>query len=94
MAPYIRKVLDLSTAHLPERYGQTLSGVDGVVAHAYEYGWLLWVPNDPTESSEAMDDEVPPEILKIQLYARGLDCDYVLLDRDGDIDDNLPTWKW
>lgn len=93
MPPYIRKVLDLTTAHLPPQYAE-LKGTSGVVAHDYEYGFLMWVPNDPKESSEAMDDEVPPEILKIQLYARRLDCDYVLFDRDGDENEELPTWAW
>jgi hypothetical protein len=44
--PTIFKMLDLSTAHLPENLGQNLTGAAGVTAQELEYGWLLYVPQD------------------------------------------------
>lgn len=92
--PRLRPVLELSTAHLPEELGRTLGDVPGVSAQRLEVGWLLWVPDDPRDSANAMADEVPPEVLHIQGYARAWHCDYVLFDRDADPNPALPTWEW
>ena len=91
----IRRVLVLSTAHLPEHLGRhRLCDEDGVVAYDLDgYGWLMWVPPDP--DSHAADYSGPPaEVLTIQRYARQRGCDYVLLGQDADIIDGLPTWDW
>ncbi len=91
----IRRVLDLSTAHLPEHLGSHgLSGQDGVTAYDLDgYGWLMWVPPDP-DSHAADYPRLPTEVLTIQRYARQCGCDYVLFDQDADIIDDLPTWNW
>lgn len=93
--PVIRKFLDLSTAHLPQHImNGPLNSFENVVAYDTQYGALLWVPDDPQESNDGMDESVPAEVLAVQLYARSLGCDYVLFDRDADTDDALPTWDW
>jgi len=89
----IRKILELSTDHLPSHLGDTLASIDHVVAYNLVTGWLLWVPNDPDASSAAMDVPIPAEVLAVQRHARGLDCDYVRLHPDADPDDHLPTWQ-
>ena len=92
----IRTVLNLSTAHLPPHLG-TPGGLDstpGVIAHATDTGFLLWVPEDPDESAQATTDPVPDEVLAIQRYARRWGCDYVLFDADADQIGDLPTWDW
>src|SRR5581483_5412452 len=94
--PVIRQVLNLSTAHLPPDLGSP-GGLDtalGVIAHATETGFLLWVPDDPDDSAQATDDPVPDVVLAIQRYARRLGCDYVLFDADADQVGDLPTWDW
>lgn len=107
----IISVLDLATSHLPEmlmvgpmtrppkageRIGP-LDSIEGVIAYPHgEYGYLLWVPNDPQDHALVYGDDatIPPEVLAVQVYARSLDCDYVLFDRDADVNDALPTWEW
>lgn len=96
----VRQFLDLSTSHLPFRvligdeYGPSpLKSLDGVVAYSHdEFGWLVWVPDDPDEVNE--DHDIPAELLAVQKHARSLNCDYVLFDRDGPVDQELPTWNW
>ncbi len=94
--PAVRKMLDLATCHLPSsEFGDEMNSWDGVIAFPNrEYGWILWVPDDPEEESADYDGEVPAEVLRIQLYARQHGCDYVMFDRDGPVDGNLPTWDW
>lgn len=103
--PNIRKVLDLSTAHLPEHlFNSEVDGdganVDsyhwGTVVYPLEHGALLWVPDDPGESAEAgtQGETTQADVLRVQVYARSLGCDYVLFDADADEDPRLPTWNW
>lgn len=90
----VRKFLDASTAHLPQNICELLDSYDGVIAYEHgEYGWLLWVPDDVDEHATDYLD-IPDEVLVVQRFARNLDCDYVLLDRDADRVDGLPTWEW
>lgn len=97
----VRLMLDISTAHLPEKYGseQSLEALSelghlGIIADALERGFLMWVPEDPEGHTEEFYNETPPEILAIQVYARKLDCDYVRFDADADTVEDLPTWEW
>lgn len=105
----VRKFLDLATCHLPESIMNgpigPLNTIEGVIAYEHgEYGYLLWVPDDPQEHADdypnpadedvCSDEGVPAEVLAVQLYARSLDCDYVLFDRDADAIEALPTWEW
>ncbi|MBI1758155.1 MAG: hypothetical protein HYR62_02855 [Actinobacteria bacterium] len=91
----IRKLLDLSTTHLPEDLGtHALGAAPGVVAHRTDHGWLMWVPDDPDESAVVMRDMPPGVVLAIQRYARALGCDYVLFDADGHRAGDLPVWDW
>lgn len=92
----IRRVLDLSTAHLPQPlllFGSR-DGTPGVwgnaIVYVLDYGFLLWVPDDPTDESNSYD--VPREIVEVQLYAREAHCDYVLFDADGPKNPDLETF--
>jgi hypothetical protein len=91
----VRRLLDLSTAHLPEHLGSSgLADSPGVVAYGTDFGWLMWVPPDPDELQAAMTDRIPDVVLAIQRYARSLDCDYVLFDSDAGRVKDLPVWDW
>jgi hypothetical protein len=95
--PKILRVLDLSTAHLPESYAERgPQHHDGVVAYTLgDYGWLMWVPLDPAGHGADYDLATEaPELLAIQLYARAAGCSYVRFDRDADPTPGLPTWAW
>lgn len=94
--PTIRHILDLSTSHLPQRFFE--EGCDLTGRHQIDYGMLLWVPDDPTDinnlGADEESDDAAPEIVRLRVYAREHGCDYILLDRDGEVDPNLPTWEW
>jgi hypothetical protein len=98
----VRTVLDLSTAHLSDNVRQNLNSYEGVTAHEFGYGWLLFVPTpdtirgadvEPDEVEDLDEYEYPPaEVVAIWQLAEKLNCDYVLFDRDGPTDGNLPTY--
>lgn len=81
----VRLHLDLSTSHLPKTILDDLNGFDGVTAHRYRHGWMLWVPEDPREHAANYDDgAIPPIVVALQVYARLSGCDFVMLDEDAD----------
>lgn len=88
----VRKFLDLSTAHLPREILESLPEL--TVAYPTEYGALLWVPEDLEDYYGGLDQDIPEELRRVVVYARELDCDYILFDSDALIDDNLPTFEW
>jgi hypothetical protein len=97
----IRKMLDISTAHLPFRFfdpADSSAWNNVPLHHETGYGVMVWVPDDPTDinnlGSEEGDDAVPPEIVALWRYARERGCDYIMLDEDGDVLNDLPTWEW
>ncbi len=101
--PNIFRVMDLSTAHLPEDLCKDLNGFDGVIAHQYHEGWLLWVPADLDERvadyglaapGDYRDGGIPQEVVTLWQYGKQHDCTYILLDRDADSTPDLPTWEW
>ncbi len=90
--PRVRRFIDLSNRHLPMDTAYDLIHFDGVTAHEFAEGWLVYVPPDPRERAE--EEYVPAEVLNLQYIARSLDCDYILFDRDADVDPALPYWDW
>jgi hypothetical protein len=96
----VRRFLTLSTAHVPpgtiDRDVFNEGEIRGAILyrHAEQEGAWLWVPDDPRESALGHDDDDAPEgwLLALQLRARANRCDYVLLDRDGPFDDELPLF--
>lgn len=87
----VRRFLDLSTTHLPRSVLDQLNSF--VIAYPTRDGALMRVPTDPRAEAEAAGTAgIPPEVLAVQLRARSLGCDYVLFDRDAEVDASLPTW--
>lgn len=93
-APRIRRMLDASTGNLTEDMFGALTEHPWLSVSRTEHGALMWVPDDPEDSSRSCDPPVPPEVLAIQMFARGLGCDYVLFDADADPLPGLPSWDW
>lgn len=92
----IRKMLDLSTAHLPPKFFDEGEGGEElrrllVAAYLTSNGMMLWVPQNPGDAAEVTN--VPPEALKLWIYARSLGCDWVLLDCDADELSELPVYE-
>ncbi len=99
MTPEIRKLLVLSTAHLPQPHlDADLGGpVDtslwgAAVITLTEHGAFLWVPDEPLESSG--DGLTPQLVLDIQVFARANGCDYVMFDADGPKVAALQLFDW
>lgn len=99
--PWIRPMLDISTAHLPPK-AQANDWPDGFNnVYPYDYGFILHVPEDPklnaedyAEDNEESDYKEEAEALvALQVYARSLGCDFIMFDADGEELEGFPTWE-
>ena len=92
--PNIRRFLDLSTAHLSVAARDRLDQ-RSEFASVYEgdCGYFAHCQEDPDAPGQVTaDDERPTELTAIFSYAIALGCEYVLFDRDAEIDEKLPTF--
>ncbi|GIH16131.1 DUF5983 family protein [Rugosimonospora africana] len=86
----IRNLLELSPRHLRPQVADTLPDVPTLHAAYTAFGTLVAVPNPLPQGRAA--SRLPEDILGVLRYARDLDCDYILIDTDADVDDDLPLW--
>ncbi|MCU5076996.1 hypothetical protein OB985_05315 [Bacillus cereus] len=94
----IQKMLEVSTAHITYETAKWLDGqveatkennIDLIVYEKGEYG--AFIPLYP----EMFADKVLPESLVFIIgYAMGKGCSWIMLDRDVEIIDDLPTYNW
>jgi hypothetical protein len=79
----VRRFLDLSTAHVPQK---TVPWLDKQTTKM-EYGW--WVTTAYTQ-----EEDCPTEVRHILELAAKHNCAYVLLDRDAEKIKGLPVFDW
>lgn len=88
MTDEISKMLTLSTAHVTKETADAINdGFDLVTFNKDEYGWFLHVA-----TCHAKD--LPSDLTAVVDYTKALGCEWLCLDRDGDVNPNLPTWEW
>lgn len=83
----ITKMLTISTAHITEETNRLLC--DGEVEAAYyalDGGWLVL--------SYGPDDSVPKDLEACLALAEENGCEWLRLDRDGQIVDGLEVFDW
>lgn len=62
-----------------------------------EYGWLICLAGDCVEHLKADAEAMavfPKELLAVMEYATANDCEWLLLDRDAEQIDELPSFDW
>ncbi|MBA8881677.1 hypothetical protein [Phyllobacterium myrsinacearum] len=90
MSLEIRKFITVSTAHVSFETAALLN--DNVnrpcLGGTYgDYGWFLYARDDD-------QGEIPDDLWKVFQWVVQQGIDYVVLDRDADHIDSLPTFDW
>jgi hypothetical protein len=91
---YVRKVLDISTAHIKHSTASDMDtlGYDLVlIVETTSYGWMVYISEG--EPPATILEKYPDLALCLKL-AQHYDCDWLLLNRDGVIIDELPDYDW
>ena len=89
----IRKMLDISAAHLPDWLADW-AWINVPVFFDTPNGRMLWVPDSPDDPANAGEGEeaVPAEVMTLWRYARERGCDWIMLDRAGDLEPGLAVY--
>jgi hypothetical protein len=86
-------MLIVSIDHISESTAQTLSNEASghtsnimlTIGNWGDYGWFMWVPEDP-------EDGLPADLYHIFVYARKVGADYLLIDVDAEVNPDLPVY--
>lgn len=99
----IRRMLVISTAHLPPHLLDTTDGDCSafgaeVELYAKDDGYFMYVPSQDYLNEVCVRNVVEGafdmHVLVIMLTVRALDCDYVMFDCDGPrLKGKLPIWE-
>lgn len=90
----IEKILTLSTHNISEGTAEWLDSQlynKEQVLTVYskkEYGWFV-----PVYSS-VLEKTIPEDLMKIAKYALDLGCQWIMFDRDVDVNEELPSFEW
>lgn len=87
----ISKMLTVSTAHVSKETAELLENdeLDIVIFDKGEYGWFIFLSDE-----DDYYDNFPVELLKLMNFAKDLCCDWLCLDRDGEVLEYLETFDW
>lgn len=90
----IRKMLDLSTAHLSVDCVRFLENRDGgglETVYPFTYGWIVHVPDSDTLLKQKA--AIPHPLFCIVEHALIADCDFIMFDADGEVDNDFPVFN-
>lgn len=86
----VLSMLELSTAHIRQSTAEKLDSdwsAKLIMSKWMEYGWIIY-------ASSSLPPDTPPDLALLLNKANALGAEYLKLDRDGDINDSLPTYEW
>lgn len=85
-------MLVLSTAHITKATaGLFEMKTDDIPIHhdKGEYGWVI-----PLKTGVPLPHTIPADLRGVLAYAESLGASWVMLDRDAETIDALPSWNW
>jgi hypothetical protein len=86
----IHQFFELSTIHIKPETAEWLGGKAGeLVSYPKgEYGWFIPL------IMHGDRQRVPEDLAAVMWYAHDAGCTMLVLDRDAEENDNLPTYNW
>lgn len=89
----IEKMMVLSSYHISSATAKMIEDLDARALISavpfHEYGWLICAC-----SWDDDDDPIPDDLIRVIQYAQRQKCDWIMLDADGDVTDDLPVFDW
>ena len=91
----IYKYLDISTAHITEKTDEFLrkqseDEYGELIVYKKEHGYFICVPYDLDE----IEMHIPSDLVKCLVLAEKHRCNWLVLDGDAEVIDELETYDW
>jgi len=85
-------MLDMSTGHISKKTNQRLLNreIESVIYYDKpKYGYFIHIPEDLDEL-----EDVPDDLMECLKFAKKHKCDWINLDCDGEIYNELAAYNW
>lgn len=89
----ITKMVTISTAHIKESTTSFLEETLLLPVYPSDYFYMIWIEDD-TEYYDTFKNAIPNDLWACIMFAHNLGCQWLRLDRDGEIMDELPIYEW
>lgn len=90
----ITKMVTISTAHIKESTTSFLDETLTLSVYKTPYSYTIWIDNNPEEYLEEYKICIPDDLWDCIMLAHNLGCQWLCLDEDGEIVDELPVYEW
>ena len=89
----ITKMITISTAHIKESTTSFLDETLLLPVYPSDYFYTIWIEDD-TEYYDTFKNAIPNDLWACIMFAHNLGCQWLCLDGDGKIVDELPVYEW
>lgn len=89
----ITKMVTISTAHIKESTTSFLEETLLLPVYPSDYFYMIWIEDD-TEYYDTFKNAIPKDLWDCIMFAHNLGCQWLCLDRDGEIMDELAVYEW
>ena len=90
----ITKMVTISTVHIKESTTSFLEETLLFSVYQFDYFYIIWIDNDTESYLKPFKNEIPNDLWDCIMFAHNLGCQWLCLDRDGEIVDELPVYEW
>ena len=93
----ITKMVTISTAHIKE---STTSFLEETLLfpvyqfYYFDYFYIIWIEDDTESYLKPFKNAIPNDLWACIMFAHNLGCQWLCLDGDGEIVDELPVYEW
>lgn len=90
----ITKMITISTAHIKESTTSFLEEILLFPVYKFDYFYIIWIDDDMEPYLKPFKNAIPNDLWGCIMFAHNLGCQWLRLDRDGEIMDELPIYEW
>lgn len=90
----ITKMVTVSTAHIKESTMEFLDETLLLPVYQSDYFYMIWISDDTEDYLGPFKNETLKDLWDCIMFAHNLGCQWLRLDGDGEIMDELPIYKW
>lgn len=94
-------MLGLSISHITARTAELLreNAINDIIAYTKAdngmlFGWFIYVPGYVEDENSEIWTDAPQELRKLLAFARKHGADWLMLDEDAVVSDELPVFEW